>query len=173
MDLQDFEAQQLYFDTPTPAGVDDLLRRAAEAYADGRAEPLLHRAFSLAPADLTVLVALYRFYYYQHRYADAIDVAHRAMAAVAPRITFPAQWDDISGANLANGLMQSFTLVRFYLLALKGAAYLHLRRGEIALGVRMLNKVISLDSRDRLGAKGLLQAMGPAAIDAGEYSVMR
>jgi len=86
---------------------------------------------------------------------------------VGPSIFFPAEWEEISSINLANGLLQSFTMVRFYLLALKGAAYLHLRRGEIELGVRMLNKVIALDSKDRLGARGLLQAMGPAAIGAG------
>jgi hypothetical protein len=55
-------------------------------------------------------------------------------------------------------------MVRFYLLALKGAAYLNFRMGKIDEGVRMLNKVIELDSNDRLGAKALMQAIGPAAV---------
>ncbi|WP_206046786.1 hypothetical protein [Mangrovimicrobium sediminis] len=167
MDLQDFEAQSLYFDRPMAAEVETLLQEASEVYAEGRAEPLLLKAYALDPGNLSVLVALYRFYYYQHRYADAIDIADQVMREVAPMIDFPGHWTEISGANLANGLMKSFTQVRFYLLALKGAAYLHLRRGEIEQGVRMLNKVIELDSRDRLGAGALLRAMGPAAISAG------
>jgi len=164
MDLQDFDAQALYFENPMSEEVEGLLLSASDAYAEGRAEPLLLQAFMLEPGNLTVLVAMYRFYYYQHRYRDAIDIAHQAMGVVAPSIYFPGEWAAISTDNLANGVMQSFTLVRFYLLALKGAAYLHLRLGEIEDGVRMLNKVIELDAQDRLGARGLLQAMGPAAL---------
>ncbi len=164
MDLQDFEGQSLYFDKPMSAEVEQLIQRASEAYAEGRAEPLLLKAFALSPENLTVLVALYRFYYYQHRYPEAIDIADHVMLVVAPGITFPDHWEDISSANLANGLMRSFTQVRFYLLALKGAAYLYLRSGQVEKGVRMLNKVIELDSRDRLGAGALLRAMGPAAV---------
>ncbi|MFV8818360.1 hypothetical protein [Haliea sp. E17] len=166
MDLQDFDAQGLYFEKPMSAEVENLLATASDAYAEGRAEPLLLQAFLLAPQNLTVLVAMYRFYYYQHRYRDAIDVAHRAMAAVAPDIYFPDEWAEINATNLANGVAQSFTLVRFYLLALKGAAYLHLRLGEIESGVRMLNKVMELDVKDRLGAGALLRAMTPTALAA-------
>ncbi len=165
MDLQDFDAQGLYFEKPMSQEVENLLQAASDAYAEGRAEPLLLQAFLLEPENLTVLVAMYRFYYYQHRYRDAIDVAHKAMAAVAPTIYFPEEWAEIRAANLANGVSQSFTLVRFYLLALKGAAYLHLRLGEIEKGVRMLNKVMELDVKDRLGAAALLRAMRPTALD--------
>ncbi len=164
MDLQDFDAQGLYFERPMSAAVEELLQAAAQAYAEGRAEPLLLQAFLLEPENLSVLVAMYRFYYYQHRYRDAIDVAHRAMAAVAPTIYFPDEWAQINSTNLANGVGRSFTLVRFYLLALKGAAYLHLRLGEIEYGVRMLNKVMQLDVKDRLGAGALLRAMAPAGL---------
>jgi len=172
MDLQDFEAQTLYFDEPMMPAVELLLRSASEAYAEGRAEPLLLRASALEPGNLTVLVALYRFYYFQHRYEEAIDIAEHVMAVVAPSIDFPEGWQRITTANLANGLLHSFTLVRFYLAALKGAGYLHLRCGELETGVRMLNKVIELDSQDRLGAGALLRAMGPAAIATGAGSAM-
>lgn len=165
MDLQDFESQMLYFDKPMSEQVDQLLQRASQAYAQGKAEPLLLRAFALEPENLSVLVALYRFYYYQHRYEAAIDVAYQAMTVTAPMIAFPDHWSEISSRDLAAGVMESFTMVRFYLLALKGCAYLHLRLNKIEQGVRMLNKVIEMDSKDRLGAKVLLQAMGPAAID--------
>lgn len=164
MDLQDFESQQLYFDKPNSEAVDQWILEASKVYAEGKAEPLLLKAFAKEPNNLSVLVALYRFYYYQHRLQDAIEIAYRAMAVTAPLIAFPEKWSEIKQDHLAMGVMRSFTMVRFYLLALKGCAYLHLRLGRIEEGVRMLNKVIEMDSKDRLGAKALLLAMGPASI---------
>lgn len=165
MDLQDFEAQALYFDAVTPVQVTELIQQASENYSSGGAESFLLNAYKMAPENLEVLVALYRFYYYQHRYQDAIETAFKAMKVVEPAIGFPSKWNEITFNDLANGVMESFTMVRFYLLALKGAAYLNLRMGNMELGVRMLNKVIELDSSDRLGAKTLLQSIGPAPIE--------
>ena len=164
MDLQDFQGQLMYFDEPLPDGVEDLLNQASEAYGDGNAEWYLTQAYSIAPANMTVLVAMYRFYYYQHRLPEAIDVAFQVMRGVAPTIGFPDNWEKQKFEHLAYGVMESFTRVRFYLLALKGAAYMNLRIGNIAEGVRMLNKVVENDSNDRLGAKALLQSMGPAVV---------
>ena len=83
MDLQDFQGQLMYFDEPLPDGVEDLLNQASEAYGDGNAEWYLTQAYSIAPANMTVLVAMYRFYYYQHRLPEAIDVAFQVMRGVA------------------------------------------------------------------------------------------
>ncbi len=164
MDLQNFEAQLLYFDFSISAEVNELLQRAGDAYGEGDAEHYLQKAYDLAPENLSVLVAMYRFYYYQHRYQAALDIAFQAMSVVAPRISFPSHWSHLTFNDLANGVVSSFTLVRFYLLALKGAAYLNLRLGKIAEGIYMLNKVVEFDSKDRLGARALLQAVGPAKI---------
>jgi hypothetical protein len=55
--------------------------------------------------------------------------------------------------------MQSMTLVRFYLLLLKGAGYLNLRLGKIDKGKTILEKVVELDTQDRLGALALLNVV--------------
>ena len=165
MDLQNFESQLLYFDRPMSSEVEGLLIAAAHAYSDGIAEPLLLEAYGLEPDNLSVLVALYRFYYYQHRYPEGIAIANEVMAKVAPAIYFPERWQDIEFSHLAYGVQESFTMVRFYLLALKAAAYLQLRLGHLDTGRDMLNKVIELDSKDRLGARALLLAMGPHAAE--------
>lgn len=164
MDLQDFEAQLLYFDLSVAPEVTQLIKQGAEAYAEGDAEPYLQRAYAIAPDNLSVLVALYRFYYYQHRYQEALTIAYKAMAVVAPGIYFPEHWSQLTFNHLSYGVLQSFTMVRFYLLALKGAAYLNLRLGNIEEGVIMLNKVAEYDSNDRLGAKSLLQSIGPQVV---------
>lgn len=159
MDLQDFNGEMLYFDQPEPAQVTALLQDAAQRYATGGAEALLRQAYALAPANLVVLVGLYRFYYYQHRYADALQIAFEAMAAVAPQIDFPGHWSEVTPVTLGNGVMRGMGLVRFYLLALKGAGYLNLRLGRFEEGLRMLRKVHELDAADRLGVKVLLDVL--------------
>jgi len=170
MDLENFTPEQLYCDKPSDPQVQYLLESASKSYADGAAEPLLLQAFQIAPNDLSVLVALYRFYFYQHRYPDALATAFQAMTAVAPLIGFPTQWPRIEQRHLEYGVLESFTLVRFYLFALKGAGLLQLRIGNHSEGVAMLRRVVALDANDRLGAAALLHAIGASAEETGSHN---
>lgn len=156
MDLLDFPAQDLYFDQPTAPEVLDLLEQAAQAYASGGAEPLLARAHELAPGNLLVLVALYRFFYYQHRLEDALGIAERALENAAEGLGLPLDWRCLTPADLDRGARVSMTLLRFHLQALKGAGYLMLRLGD-PLGAReRLTTLVALDEADRLGGAALL-----------------
>ncbi|GGB96976.1 hypothetical protein GCM10011352_23900 [Marinobacterium zhoushanense] len=157
MDLHDFDVNDLYFESPPEPRVLALLEQAAEAYGDGEAEPYLQEAHALAPDNLMVHVALYRFYYYQHRYADALSVAECAIAISGRLFGYRGHWRQMTLEILAHGMVQSFSMVRFYLLALKGAGYLLLRMGEIEAGVERLEKVQQLDTADRLNVTMLLE----------------
>ena len=157
MDLLDFEAQSLYFEDETPEEVDRLIAGAAERYGDEAAEYKLLRAYYLEPEHLTVLVALYRYYYYQHRYQDAFLVAERAMDIAARRLELRRTWRQLSLPSLSTGIMKSMTLTRFYLMALKGSGYLKLRMGETEAGLERLEKVAELDTDDRMGVRTLVQ----------------
>ncbi|MFT3931116.1 MAG: hypothetical protein QM709_12560 [Spongiibacteraceae bacterium] len=159
MDLQDFNGEMLYFDEPEPPRITELLLAASQHYGLGEAEKFLIEAYSIAPKNLSVLVGLYRFYYYQHRYADALGIAHAAMQSVAPKIDFPESWLQLDMNFVGGGVLKSMGLVRFYLLALKGAGYLNLRLGDFEAGLQMLRKVKELDEADRLGAKLLLDVL--------------
>lgn len=159
MDLLDLDGQQLYFDEPMPEKVQQLLMQAAAAYGDGQAEGLLLRAFLYAPDNLSVLVALYRTYYYQHRLDEAMQVASRALMLVAKRLNFPEDWRRVDLAMLSNAVVKSMGLVRFYLLTLKAAAYLELRLGNIEEGKARLRKVVELDKSDHFGAAALLDML--------------
>lgn len=156
MDLHDFDVDDLYFENAPSEEVSGLLQRAAGAYASGRAEPFLKAAHTLAPDNLMVLVAEYRFYYYQHRYPEAIEIAEQAIFQSGKLFGFRGHWRQMTLDTLSYGMMQSFGMVRFYLLALKGAGYLHLRLNKVDEGIEMLEKVKELDSADRLGAQYLL-----------------
>jgi len=159
MDLLDFEGQDLYFDESLPTRAADLLRQAADAYGEEPAELLLMRAGLEAPEHLSVLVALYRFYYYQHRYEDALLVAERVLALVGRRLKLPPDWRKLDEMILGGGVTHSMGLVRFYLLALKAAGYLELRLSRPAEGRQRLRKVVTLDGADRLGARALLETV--------------
>jgi DNA-binding transcriptional ArsR family regulator len=157
MDLQDFQSDTLYFYEDKNIVVDSFIAEAASKYAQGQAEEPLLKAYTMAPSSLTVLVALYRFYFYQHRYLDALSTAYHLLDVLAPRIDFPAHWHAVDERALYKGVMKSISLVRFYLLVLKAAGYVSLRLDLFQQGQQMLSKVVSLDSDDRLGAKSLLE----------------
>jgi hypothetical protein len=117
------------------------------------------RAYFLAPEQLVVLVALYRYYFYQHRLDDALIVADRAMSVVARRLYLPAKWQNLHPEHIGHAVLRSMGLLRFYLMVLKAAGYIHLRRGDSATGQAMLEKLVEVDSHDRLGGKALLDVI--------------
>jgi hypothetical protein len=162
MDLMDFDRTDLYFDDPAPPGVLELLEQAGAVYGEDQAEAPLLRAYFLAPEQLMVLVALYRFYFYQHRLEDALIVAARAMDTVARRLELPTDWRRLQAAHVGHAVLRSMGLLRFYLQVLKAAGYIHLRLERLPTGQAMLEKLVELDSHDRLGGKALLAVVTEA-----------
>ncbi len=159
MDLLNVENQALYSDEEMPQIISDLLAQAANDYATGTAEFPLLRAYFLAPENLAVLVALYRFFFYQHRTEEALLVAQRCLDVTGKRLNLPA-WQQLTTDII--DATQSMGLVRFYLLALKGAAYLKLRLRQFEEARQMINVIMSLDTKDQLGCSLLLNVLEEA-----------
>jgi tetratricopeptide (TPR) repeat protein len=163
MDLLDFDGEPMYFDEPVSPEVERLLSEAAEAYGDDEAEERLLLAYFHQPEHLTVLVALYRYFYYRHRYREALITADRAIALTAARLDLPASWKDLREADLGQSVLISMSLTRFLLLALKGSGYLLFRLGDAAEALERFEKVAEIDTSDRLGI-GELRAMARTAV---------
>ena len=159
MDLLDFSDCKLYFEDALPAEAEQLIAEAAADYGRPNAEMALLRAHLLAPDHLTVLVALYRYYFYQHRLNDVLIVADHAMRVSARYLGLPRDWRQIDEARLGSAASISFGLLRFYLLALKAASVVLLRLGRIEESRQRLQKLSSLDSRDQLGTARLLEVV--------------
>lgn len=159
MDLLDFDQAELYFDEPLDAEIARLIVAAADNYGSEEAESMLLRANFMAPKHLTVLVALYRYYFYQHRLEDALLVGESTLAVVGSRLEFPETWMYLREANVGEGVMRSMGLVRFYLMVLKATGYINLRLGNVEAGQAMLEKLVELDSHDRIGGKALLEVL--------------
>jgi tetratricopeptide (TPR) repeat protein len=156
IDLLAFDSEELYFDEAIDEEAKSCLDRASEEYGTQAAEGTLLRAYFLEPEHPMVLVALYRFYYYQHRLKESLLVAERVLKVIGRRLEFPEDWRDLTELRIGSGVMISMTMLRFYMLALKGAGYLELRLGRYESALERLEKVAELDAKDRLGAQALL-----------------
>jgi hypothetical protein len=156
LDLLDLDNDGLYFDEPSPPEVDALILDASRHYGASEAEQYLLRAYFLAPEQLSVLVALYRYYFYQHRLGDAFIVAERVLDVTARRLNLVGGWNSISPVSLGEAVMRSMGLLRFHLLALKGSAVILLRLGHLDEAQRRLAKIAEIDERDALGVAPLL-----------------
>ncbi|WP_428827481.1 hypothetical protein ACLIKD_05425 [Azonexus sp. IMCC34842] len=159
MDLLDFSDCKLYFEDALPAEAERLIAQAASEYGEPAAELSLLRAHMHAPENLSVLVGIYRYYFYQHRLEDALVVAERAMQLSGRHLGLPTDWNQLDETRLGSAAANSFGLLRFYLLALKAASVVLLRLGRIAASRARLIKLASLDSRDQLGAAKLLEVV--------------
>lgn len=158
MDLHDFTGEAMYFDHPLPEAAAAQLAEAAEAYGSDtdHAELALLRAYLQAPDHLSVLVALYRYYYYRQRYEEALLIADRSIVAAATELGLDPDWRTLGPADLGAAAARSMTLTRFLLLSLKGAGFLLLRLGRPTAALARLEQAAACDDHDRLGLTDLL-----------------
>lgn len=156
MDLLHFDPQPLYFEDPLPEGVHDLIEEAGRHYGQPEAEALLDKAAALAPDHLVVLVARYRYYFYQHRIVEAQAVVWQAIAVSGAALGLPADGRDLGPDAIAVAARQSMTLTRFYLSSIKAAAYVKMRLDEIPAAIALLQALVAIDEADRMGGKVLL-----------------
>lgn len=155
-DLLDFECEALYFDEAPGHAVAGLLETARKASDARTAERLLLQAHLLAPDNLMVMVALYRFFYFQHRYGQALVIADDAMAVAGRKLGLPADWRRLDHETARAAGRKDMALLRFYLWALKGRGYLLMRLGRIGEAVEPLEMLCGLDPDDRFGGRVLL-----------------
>lgn len=178
MDFLDFEGEKLYFDEPVSSEVKVLLDKASALGRDDAAEKLLMRAYLLEPEHLTVLVALYRYFYYKQRLEDALIVGERALEVSARLLGLRSSWKDLTINELGQGVMVSMGLTRFYLHSLKAVGFILLRLKRITESLERLNKLKELDTSDQFGARPLIdiaikfekQSIGLKLVKAGSNS---
>jgi len=156
VDLLELGPEAMYFDEPCAPEAQELIARAAQHYGEDTAEHCLLRAYFLVPEQLSVLVALYRYYFYQHRMEDALIVAERALDVTARRLNLVGGWSSIGHVALAEAVMCSIGLLRFHLLVLKGSAVILLRLKRLDEARLRLRKIAEIDERDALGVIPLL-----------------
>ncbi|MGR9085838.1 MAG: hypothetical protein ACU841_02050 [Gammaproteobacteria bacterium] len=156
MDLLQFEAGELYFEQEDSPEVQRLILNASECYGMDEAELSLLKAYLRAPESLNVLVALNRFYYYQHRLADALLISEKALTLIRQSLHFPEDWRHLEKTHLTGAPEDLRVRIRLYLFTLKSIGFLNMRMKNLALSRTIFGKLVALDDKDRIGAKGLL-----------------
>lgn len=142
---------------PEPA--EQHLRLAGVNYANDRlAENHLFQAQALAPGHAAVLIALYRFYFYKGRLADALEVAERCLIKAARDNHLNKDWRCVGRGDADFGSYDAI-LPRFYLFTLKAWGYLQMRLGRLQESRAALTKMLELDPSDKLNAAVLLEVL--------------
>lgn len=142
-----------------PEQAEQHLRLAGVNYANDRvAENHLFQAQALAPGHAAVLIALYRFYFYKGRLADALEVAERCLVKAARDNQLDEDWRRVRGGDAEFGSYDAI-LPRFYLFTLKAYGYLQMRLGRLEHSHAALTKMLELDPSDKLNATVLLKVL--------------
>jgi tetratricopeptide (TPR) repeat protein len=143
------------FASDLPPVVNTILQEAVALYHDTLgAEEKLWSAYDLAPERLEVYVALYKFYFYKGRMADAEKVVHMALEKAAQLDGFDVDWRKL---NKQNALWQpAVGPTRFYLYSLKALAFIRLRRNDPTEARTILDKLMELDPNDQVGGSVIL-----------------
>lgn len=131
--------------------ITQLLQEAAAVYQQSsRAEAILWSAQAIDPTCLPVYFALYKFYFYKFRLADAEKVALMGLGTAAHQGGFPAEWSHLSPTtakwNSTEGAQH------FYLFTLKALAFIRLRLGRREESLALLDKLRELDPNDSVGS---------------------
>jgi hypothetical protein len=140
----------LCFGHGLPVDIKLLLQRATRAYEDTPvAESLLMQARQLAPDALEVGIALYKFYFYKFRLAEAEAIALQTLTRAAELGNFAPDWNqlDIHAAAWSEPLGPE----RAYLFTLKALAFINLRLERISDARAILDKLDELDPMDQVG----------------------
>jgi hypothetical protein len=158
----------LCFGHGLPVDIKLLLQRATRAYEDTPvAESLLMQARQLAPDALEVGIALYKFYFYKFRLAEAEAIALQTLTRAAELGNFAPDWNalDIHSARWSEPL----GVERAYLFTLKALAFINLRLERIADAKAILAKLDELDPMDQVGGS-VIRALAERMEEQDEYA---
>lgn len=128
-----------------------LLQEAAAVYQQtNRAEKILWSAQAIDPSCLPVYFALYKFYFYKSRLADAEKAALAGLRTAAQQGGFPAEWSHLTA--IAAKWSSPEGVQHFYLFTLKALAFIRLRLGKREESLAILDKLEELDPQDSVGS---------------------
>lgn len=134
-----------------PAALDRHLVDAARQYTDKpRAEALLLEALDRDSECLPIYFALYKFYFYSHRLADAERIVLCGLETAARQAGSGADWSVLAPGSAAWHATDG--PAHFYLFSLKALAFIRLRLGRRAAAMALLEKLAELDPSDTVGA---------------------
>jgi hypothetical protein len=144
-----------------PADVNEQLQKAASSITNGpESLEALCMAHVMAPQQLEVLVALYKFHFYQGALDQAEDYVFQALIKSAQAGGFKYDWERLTPESTDWNDVRGPG--RVYLYSLKALAFIRLRQDNPAHAENILDTLRRLDPEDKVGAnviRDLLHAM--------------
>ncbi len=142
--------ERVLFARDIAADVNACLQAAVACAHDfDRARELLYRAKAMAPDQLEVYVALYKFLFYRHHLDEAQAITEEALQRAAMKGRFDADWQELMPDSA--DWMHSDGPERMYLYSLKALAFISLRKDRPVHSMAILAKLKQLDPQDQVG----------------------
>ena len=145
-----FNSEHLQLSADVPVPVRQMVQQAIASYEDKPvAEGLFKQALALAPGEMEIYVAFYKFYFYQKYLPEAEQVAQQTLHKVAELTGLPADWRRFKREFATWSHPDS--PVRYYLYTMKALGFIALRQEKLSLAHEILDKLVELDPDDRVG----------------------
>ncbi len=149
--------ERVLFSPDIPTAVNQLLQAAVAASQahPGRAESLFLQAQALDNHCLQTYFALYKFYFFQKRLADAERVVIAGLEESARQGGFPCDYRRLV-QNQPQWDLYANDITLFYLYTLKALAFIKLRQGYDLDAKVVLTHLKRLDPKDLSGASVIM-----------------
>lgn len=162
-----FIGNEVHFGFNVDPEADAQLQRAASLISSKEAtSEALRQAELIAPEQIEVLIARYKFHFYQGETETAEKLVLKALKLAAEQGGFDQDWNQLQPHSTdwndprAHG--------RFYLYSLKALAFIRLRQDALDEAQSILNTLARLDPSDQVGAdviRDLLDAIAEEEYD--------
>lgn len=145
------------FSPNIPTEVNNLLQAAVAASSvdQSRAESLFLQAQKLDSRCLQTYFALYKFYFFQKRLADAERIVIAGLEEAARQGGFPSDYRRLA-KNRQKWDLYANEITLFYLYTLKALAFIKLRLGFSVDAQLVLTHLRQLDPEDLSGASVIM-----------------
>ncbi|MCK9396340.1 MAG: hypothetical protein M0Q44_12205 [Methylobacter sp.] len=152
-----FVEERVMFSPNMPAEVNHLLQAAVAASPvdQSRAEDLFLQAQALDTRCLQTYFALYKFYFFQKRLADAERIVMAGLEESARQGGFPSDYR-LLAQNRQEWNLYADEIALFYLYTLKALAFIKLRQGCAIDAQLVLSHLQQLDPKDLSGASVIM-----------------
>ncbi|MCU7968890.1 MAG: hypothetical protein KZQ74_17160, partial [gamma proteobacterium symbiont of Bathyaustriella thionipta] len=111
----------------------------------------LFEANRMAPEQLEVLIALYKFYFYQGEIEEAEDLVFQTLIKASLQGGFSHKWESLTPESADWYAIRGPQ--RIFLYSLKALAFIRLKQNDLRNSEAILDTLERLDPDDQVGAE--------------------